>query len=78
MPNPFTFYPKPANSKEAQSNANHSYYNLMEAQERLQEADAAGDRAAGIAASHDVHTCKWVNKEYQYEARKMRAAETTA
>lgn len=41
MPNPFPFYAKPANWREAQSNANRSYYNLLEAQEELHAADLA-------------------------------------
>jgi hypothetical protein len=72
--NPFTFYKTPSTPKEHQSNANYWTYEKMDAIETLQawERDHPKQQAPQELIAN-VHTCKWVEKEYIRDARKARA-----
>lgn len=73
MPNPFTYYAKPATPKEHQSNANNATYQKMEAIEALQAYDDAGVKAPCDVISA-VHTMRCVEKEYIRKAQQARLA----
>jgi hypothetical protein len=72
--NPFTFYKSPSTPKEHQSNANYWTYAKMDAIEKLQEWEAnhPNQHPAPQELIANVHTCKWVEKEFIYKAQQMR------
>jgi hypothetical protein len=73
--NPFTFYNKPTTPKEHQSNANYWTYAKMAATEALQEWERDHPRQqAPQELIANVHTCKWVEKEFIYKAQSVRQA----
>lgn len=73
MPNPFTFHNQPATVKEHQANANYWTYAKMEAIETLQEWEELHPKmqAPGELIAN-VHTSKWVEKEYIRKAQQAR------
>ena len=77
MPNPFTYYARPANSKEAQSTANWATYERMGASEDLRGFDAMRLKAPADVIANN-HTMRWVERELIHAAQVMRAKERAA
>jgi hypothetical protein len=75
MPNPFTFYKTPAAPREHQSNANYWTYAKQEAIEIMQEWEQNHPRqVVPCEIQANVHTCRWVEKEFIYKAQQARLA----
>ena len=69
MPNPFTYRKNPTCKKERQENANWAFFERMGADEDLAKFDRLGIKAPQEVISA-AHTWRWVEREYQNEARK--------
>ena len=79
MPNPFSFYKTPASAREHQSNANYWTYAKMDAIEIMQEWERDHPRqTVPCDIQANVHTCKWVEKEFIRKAQQAREEEKRA
>jgi len=76
MSNPFSFYKTPATAREHQSNANYWTYAKMDAIETMQEWERDHPRQiVPCEIQANVHTCKWVEKEFIRKAQQAREEE---